>query len=58
MRISISHPEQGAHAGAEDAAGHSDGDGQEEHGPYAEGAGQETAFAEQLEEFVDALVMG
>ena len=44
---------EGAEFCAEEAAGGEDGEGEEEHGPDAEGGGDEAAFAHELEEFVD-----
>jgi hypothetical protein len=49
----VSPPEQGAHFFAEDQAGPEDRDGEEDHGPHAEGGGDVFAGADQLEEFVD-----
>ena len=37
--LAVLQTEECAHPGAEDAAGHSDGHSEEEHRPYAEGAG-------------------
>ena len=47
--------EDGAEFFAEDEAGAEDGDAEEDHGPDAEGAGEEAALAEELMELEDRL---